>query len=159
MYSFEDECKSVNSEDLCLNFRKATRAVTKYYDHYLAPIGLRSTQFSLLLEIGSEPGGQNLSDIARQLVMDRTTITRNIKPLQKKGLVKPVNCTDGRMRKYILTKDGLATVYAGLNLWRDTHHAVVEWFSEEFGSSGYEDLMVSLKSMLPFRKIEKEDDL
>src|SRR6476619_450183 len=70
----------------CKNLRKAARAVTQYYDDALRPSGIRSTQFSLLSAI-REFGTVNIGRLAEESVMDRTTLTRNLKLLEEEGLI------------------------------------------------------------------------
>ncbi len=71
----------------CANLRKAARAVTQVYDQALRPTGLKATQFTMLATL-SNRGDLPLSRLAEALVMDRTTLTRNLKPLVGKGLVR-----------------------------------------------------------------------
>lgn len=68
------------------NLRKVTRAVSQLYDRMLKPSVLRVTQFSLLVELAIV-GSTIISELADKMVMDRTTLTRNLKPLEKRGLV------------------------------------------------------------------------
>ncbi|MEE8273100.1 MAG: MarR family transcriptional regulator, partial [Alphaproteobacteria bacterium] len=65
----------------CFNLRKAARAVTQLYDAALGPSGLRATQFSLIAALGVR-GAPTISQLAKAMVMDRTTLTRNLKPLE-----------------------------------------------------------------------------
>ena len=89
----------------CLNLRKAARAVTQTYDKVLRPSGLRSTQFSLLFVIAKlQPVG--IKDLAKELVMDRTTLGRNLKVLSDRGLLDIGEGDDRRYRPITLTKDG-----------------------------------------------------
>ncbi len=69
------------------NTRRATRLITQYYDKILAPTGLRSTQYSLLSGL-SMMGESSMQDLAFILAMDRTTLTRNLSPLQKRDWSK-----------------------------------------------------------------------
>ena len=78
--------QGINSIDCCFNLRKVTRAVTQFYDRHLEPADIRSTQFNLLLTL-SASAGKTLTEMAEGLVMDRTTLTRNLKPLEKNLLL------------------------------------------------------------------------
>src|SRR5215475_4855177 len=70
----------------CLAVRQAARRVTQFYDQFLAPIGLRTTQFSILAKLNRR-GPMTVNALAGELVMDRTTLGRNILPLQREGLI------------------------------------------------------------------------
>jgi DNA-binding MarR family transcriptional regulator len=86
----------------CFNLRKAARAVTQYYDDALRPSGLRITQFSLLAAIKLF-GTVNIGDLAEEAVMDRTTLTRNLKLLEQEGLITVTPGDDARVREVTLT--------------------------------------------------------
>ena len=68
----------------CLAVRQAARHITQYYDQFLAPAGLRTTQFSILAKL-KRRGPQTINALARDMVMDRTTLGRNILPLNARG--------------------------------------------------------------------------
>lgn len=86
----------------CFNLRKAARAVTQFYDDALRPSGLRSTQFNLLSVI-KIMGRANISALAEAAVMDRTTLTRNLRLLEEEGLIRVEPGTDARVREVSLT--------------------------------------------------------
>src|SRR5260370_21132852 len=73
----------------CLALREATRHVTQFYDRLLASSGLRTTQFSILIRLRLE-GPMTINALAKSLVMDRTTLGRNILPLERDGLIEIV---------------------------------------------------------------------
>ena len=85
----------------CLALRQAARHVTQFYDQFLAPSGLRTTQYSILARLVRE-GPMAINALAAELVMDRTTLGRNILPLQRDGLIAvgPGNPTAGA-RSYV----------------------------------------------------------
>ena len=100
----------------CFNLRKAARAVTQLYDEVLAPSGLRGTQFSVLAVI-SAAGPATMTDLADTLVMDRTTLTRNLKPLLDRGLVERGEGEDRRQRPIAITPAGRDALGQALPLW------------------------------------------
>src|SRR5207253_1239800 len=71
----------------CLALRQAARHVTQFYDQCLAPTGLRTTQFSILAKL-KRLGPMTINALARELVMDRTTLGRTMLPLQRDGLIR-----------------------------------------------------------------------
>ena len=90
----------------CLRMRRATRRVTQFYDHHLAPSGLRISQFGILAVLKSE-GALTINELAAELVIDRTTLGRNILPLERDGLItiKP-SAFDRRSKELHLTDSG-----------------------------------------------------
>jgi len=108
----------------CLNLRGAARAVTQMYDEVLKPCGLKGTQFSLLAAIATK-GPTSLTVIAEALVMDRTTLTRNLRPLLNRRLIKSSKGQDKRQRSISLTPDGDKILAKALPLWKKAHERIV----------------------------------
>jgi DNA-binding MarR family transcriptional regulator len=100
----------------CLNLRQATRAVTQLYDDVLRPSGLRVTQFSLLSVIRLT-GGSSIGTLAEAAVMDRTTLTRNLKLLADRKLIRIEEGEDARVRLVTLTAAGEAKLEAARPYW------------------------------------------
>jgi DNA-binding MarR family transcriptional regulator len=111
------------------NLRRASRAVSQHFDHALAPTGLRMTQFTLLgaLAIG---GSVTINDLARVLVIDRTTLTRNLRLLRTAGHVAATTNGTGREQRISLTEDGRETLARAVPLWRAAQDTRVERFDE-----------------------------
>jgi DNA-binding MarR family transcriptional regulator len=89
----------------CFDLRKATRAVSRLYDDFLRPLGLNIKQYSLLRVIERE-SQISVSTLGRYMVMDRTSITRALAPLERDGLVHSGAGIDKRVRIVCLTKKG-----------------------------------------------------
>ncbi len=89
----------------CANMRKASRVVTQSFDAALRLAGLKATQFTLLATL-SKRGDLPLTRLAEALVMDRTALTRNLKPLVGKGNVRADRHEDQRVRRISLTDAG-----------------------------------------------------
>ena len=91
---------------ICLAVRQAARHVTQTFDQFLAPAGLRTTQFSILAKL-KRKGPMSINALADDLVMDRTTLGRNILPLERDGLIaiEPM-ASDRRSKELRLTKAG-----------------------------------------------------
>ena len=96
--------------------RMAARRLTRHYDAALAPIGLKSTEFSVLIAVGMSEDGR-LSDIAQMLDFDPSTLTRSLSGLGRKGLVT-VQKAGHRTRFAELTAKGKAKIAEGHPLWR-----------------------------------------
>jgi DNA-binding MarR family transcriptional regulator len=115
----------------CLALRQAARALTAAYDQALSGSGLRVTQFSILAALA--PGAPlTVNEIARLLVMDRTTLSRNLKPLERDALVRiAASAHDRRERVIVLTEQGRTAVAAALPAW----HAAQRAFEDRFGAA------------------------
>jgi DNA-binding MarR family transcriptional regulator len=108
---------------LCLHTQRAARAVARRYDEALRPFGLTNGQFSLLMSL-NRAEGPSVGAVATLLGMDRTTLTANLKPLERRGLVRvSVNDADKRSRSLTLTPAGHATLAAVMPVWRKTQAA------------------------------------
>ncbi len=108
----------------CANLRKASRAVTQLYDESLQPTGLRATQFTFLVAL-SVTGSISITDLAQQLVMDRTTLTRNLTLLEHRGLVAIAKGDDQRTRLVTLTNQGREALMKALPLWEQAQTRIV----------------------------------
>ncbi len=101
----------------CLAIRQAARHVTQFYDQFLAPIGLRTTQFSILAKL-KRLGPMPINVLARELVMDRTTLGRNILPLEREGLIAIMpGRSDRRSKELRLTDAGATRLKAAVKKW------------------------------------------
>jgi DNA-binding MarR family transcriptional regulator len=109
---------------LCFAAQRAARALARRFDEALAPLGLTSGQFSLLTSL-NQPKPPSIGRVAALLVMDRTTLTANLKPLERRGLVKiDVDAADRRGRRLVLTKAGRLLLRTAMPTWRRSHAEV-----------------------------------
>src|SRR6478736_3919048 len=109
---------------LCLHLQRAARAVARRFDAALRPLGLTSGQFSLLMSL-NRPEPASIGNVAALLAMDRTTLTANLKPLERRGLVTvTVDDADKRSRRLALTPAGRALLIAALPAWESEHAAI-----------------------------------
>jgi DNA-binding MarR family transcriptional regulator len=101
----------------CLALRQATRHVTQFYDQFISPLGLRATQYSILARLARK-GAMTINALAAELVMDRTTLGRNIQPLQRDGLVVVgPGKTDRRSKELKLTRAGVERFQTAQKGW------------------------------------------
>jgi DNA-binding MarR family transcriptional regulator len=113
----------------CLAIRQAARHVTQFYDQLLTPTGLRATQFAILSRLRRN-GPMTINALAAELVMDRTTLGRNILPLERDGLIEVARGrADRRRHELHLTEAGLARYRAAVACW----DAAQERFGKAFG--------------------------
>jgi DNA-binding MarR family transcriptional regulator len=111
----------VRDNCLCLHLQRAARVVARRFDEALRPLELTNGQFSLLMSL-NRPEPARIPDVAALLAMDRTTLTANLKPLERRGLVKiAVDAADKRSRKITLTPAGHELLIAAMPIWKRTH--------------------------------------
>lgn len=109
---------------LCLHAQRAARALARRFDQALAPFAITNGQFSLLMSL-NRPAPPTIGSVASLLAMDRTTLTANLKPLERRGLLTVgVDPQDRRSRRLALTPAGLALLARALPVWTQTHAEV-----------------------------------
>jgi DNA-binding MarR family transcriptional regulator len=131
--------------------RKATRRVTQLYDNVLAPSGLRASQRSILLNI-DRAGTPTMTELAHSMVLDRSALAHNLKPLERDGyLIQVRDSHDGRSRRVQLTPQGRRKLAEATRLWRQAQtrfeavygaeraaslrEALADIFSDEFADA------------------------
>ncbi len=124
----------------CKNLRQASRIVTQLYDAALKPAKLKATQFTLLA-ILNKTGEIPVSKLAARMVIDRTTLSRNLNPLIEKGLIVSTTREDLRVHYVSLTTSGKAAVRKALPLWQQAQ----KHFIAGMGSNNWSNLISSLK--------------
>lgn len=121
---------TITSECAAGRVLRAARAVTRLYDEALRPVELTITQFGLMNAIGRfEP--DSISDLAEIMSNDRTTVSRNLKPLEKAGLVFRGGEGEGRRRRLLLTTLGQEQLQKALPLWRAAQARVAAVLDED----------------------------
>ncbi len=114
----------------CFNIRRAARVVTQTYDDAFRPLGIRATQFSLLAATLFR-GPVTIGELADATDTDRTTLTRNLRLLEKNGWVRTRPGDDRRERVIRITPRGRAIVKRGLPVWKKTQQRVVRALGED----------------------------
>jgi DNA-binding MarR family transcriptional regulator len=132
---------------VCLAVRQAARHVTQFYDRMLAPSGLRTTQFSLLAKLRRQ-GPMTINALAAAMVMDRTTLGRNMLPLERDGLIRIETAVpDRRTKELHLTRRGERRLEAALKGWAEAQAR----FDSTFGSGRASDLRALLRAVAATR--------
>jgi DNA-binding MarR family transcriptional regulator len=109
---------------LCLHLQRAARVVARRFDDVFRPFGITQGQFSLLMSL-NRPAPPSIGSVADLLAMDRTTLTANLKPLERRGLVAVrVDEADRRSRRLSLTPSGRALLVSAVPIWKRTHAAL-----------------------------------
>ena len=127
----------------CLKVRMAARAVTRAYDSALRPIGLRATQLSMLVAIAIA-SAISIAALASFLGMDRTTLTRNLRPLEKEGLISVGPEGWRRSRTLEITKKGRSRLREALPLWERAQDAL----RQKLGDQAWVGVRHSLDSLI-----------
>jgi DNA-binding MarR family transcriptional regulator len=123
----------------CFAVRKAARSMTQTYDAALAPSGVRVTQFMILMALNREDG-LSVNKLAELMVMNRTTMGKNLRPLERDGLVDVrISREDRRSRDILLTRKGRSLLDRAYPLWRNAHDSFERKhgakFAEQFRSA------------------------
>ena len=120
----------------CFQTRKAARRLTQIYDAILAPSGIRSTQY-MIMAVLQERGGVSVNDLAGLMLIERTAMGKNLKPLERDALIAVnVSDVDRRSRTITLTKKGSKLLEQAYPLWR----AAQSRFEKKHGKQFAEDL-------------------
>lgn len=135
--SRQEECN-------CLAVRQAARHVTQFYDQCLASTGLRTTQFSILAKLRRQ-GPMTINALAADLVMDRTTLGRNILPLEREGLIAVAKGSlDRRSKELHLTQAGIERFRAAIKVWAKAQTR----FETVYGSKRAAELRALLRAVV-----------
>jgi len=129
---------------VCTAVRRADRTLSRIYDEALRPSGLVTTQYSLLSIISRAPGLLTLGELAGAQAMDRTTLTRNLHPLERDGLVQVGSGRDRRTRVVSLTPHGQATLDNARPLWRSAQARI----AHDAGSDRVDHLLAELAELV-----------
>jgi DNA-binding MarR family transcriptional regulator len=127
----------------CLALRQAARHVSQIYDSHLASEGLRTTQYSILAKL-NRLGPLSINELAKSMVMDRTTLGRAIRPLERDRLLSIGAGDDGRTRSLRLTPAGQARLKAATAKWREAQKK----FEAAFGMGDAADLRTVLRRVI-----------
>ncbi len=118
------------SECTCFNLRKATRVVTQLYDDRMRSSGLRGTQFALLVHAHAM-GPVALTKLAEAMVTDRTTLARNLEPLEKNGFIEVEDGEDRRTRIVDITEKGRAKLAEAFPAWKKAQDEIKKMMGQD----------------------------
>ena len=140
----QTQAKEMGKGCVCFITRKAARCITQFYDEMLRPTGLRSTQLTLLTSI-LILGPVSMKKLAKAVVMDRSALARNLKPLERERLISIQPGRDMRERAVILTELGLEKVTEAFPLWEKAQAQV----KKRLGQKGLDTLFTGLSALVP----------
>ena len=124
-------CRKVEETCMGMRVRRAARTVGNHYDGHLKPAGIKGTQFTLLNAIFLNPS-VTIGQLAGLLLIDRTTLNRNLKPLEREGLIQSGTGKDLRVRSLTLTAAGETSLQQALPLWIEAQSAVFDILGNRF---------------------------
>jgi DNA-binding MarR family transcriptional regulator len=136
----QDKADVVLQDCACATLRETSRTLTRIYDEALKLSGLLATQYIVLVAIQNEQPA-TIGRLAEMMVMDRTTLTRNLKPLEKSGLIVSGRGEDQRMHVVSLSLKGKTAVEKAFPLWRTVQSHV----ARTLGPKRLEHLLSDLK--------------
>jgi len=123
------QCQEFGKTCVVYNLRRASRAVTQLYEEHLKPSGLLPTQFTLLAAV-RVMGPVQMSRIAKELVLDRTTLTRNLRPLEREGLLSVAySKNDQRLREISITNKGMKKLKLAIPCWQEAQNLTIKMLS------------------------------
>lgn len=131
----------------CLNLRRASQAITEVYDEFIAPSNLKIGQFSLLKHI-NQLGPISVSDLATIIRLDRTTLVRNLKPLEKSGLVEDISIKGTRNRQLKLTGKGFENYKYAEELWKKAQSFLEEYLGKD-NIDTFTKLLSKIEALVP----------
>lgn len=125
-----DTTEHVRDRCLCLAAQRTARVLARRFDDAFRPLEITNGQFSLLMSL-NRPEPASISAIASLLAMDRTTVTANLKPLERRGLLESrKDPHDARNRRLVLTAAGLRLLSKAMPIWRREHAATERLLDE-----------------------------
>ncbi|WP_223620379.1 MarR family winged helix-turn-helix transcriptional regulator [Lysobacter sp. ESA13C] len=113
----------------CFRMRKLARLMSQRYDQALAPAGINLNQYSILRRTGGQ--GRPLGEIARELGMDRSTLSRDLKPLVESNWIESVPGLDARQRRLRITDEGRRVIERAQPLWRQAQDRIDQGLGAE----------------------------
>ncbi|MBF0496827.1 MAG: winged helix-turn-helix transcriptional regulator [Deltaproteobacteria bacterium] len=123
-------CREIGRSCACYNLRRAARSITRLYDDFLRPSGLKTTQFSVLMTAKMR-GPVTITKLADLTVTERTTLTRNLTILEKKGLIRIEPGLDRRERQVALTEAGHEALVKAIPLWETVQEHVEKGLGQD----------------------------
>ena len=136
------EVEDVAKGCVCGNLRQTSRAITQFYDKLLAPSGITVTQFALLRTI-SKGGSSTISEISKEMYIDRTTLTRSLELLEKQDLIHFEPSIDRRKRVVTITSRGKAQMNKAFPLWEKAQSVIME----KFGKGNWRKIKIGLSEI------------
>jgi DNA-binding MarR family transcriptional regulator len=129
-----EQCFEMGQTCACFNLRRASRAVTQLFDAHFDEIGLKATQFTVLANLAYEnerATEPTVTELAESLVLEQSSLSRNLSVLERLGYVRLVPGADRRERNVQLTRTGRAALARGYPIWRRAQSAMAAALEDE----------------------------
>ncbi len=139
----KEMCEEAARQCACANFRKVTRKLTQLYDDSLSEMGIRSTQLIVLIHIRIH-GPTSTAALARELLMERSTLSRNLRPLVERGLVTSHKTPTGRVQSVEISKAGMEAILEAVPHWQKTQEKIVQ----AVGAKNWERILGDLDAVV-----------
>jgi DNA-binding MarR family transcriptional regulator len=146
--------ESASSKCAAGTLRRASRSIARLYDSRLAHAGLTNTQFSILRALERHEQPVALSQLARELIFERTSLYRALEPLRREGLITIAAGSTGRAKEAALTRRGYARIAQALPFWQEAQDA----FLEQFGRSAWSALVTNLDEIVDAARTIADED-
>jgi DNA-binding MarR family transcriptional regulator len=141
----------------CHSLRQAARRATALYDAAMAPFGLRISQYAILARL-RQSGPMSLQSLAAELVLDRTTLGRNLRPLERDGLVaSSADANDRRIRRLVLTEAGLSLMRRARPAWQEAQASFEAQYGPAQAASLQRDLLRLTEALVVPDRLTPED--
>lgn len=136
--------ESLSMKQYCAsaNLRRAARVVTAHYDEALARTGITATQLPLLAAINAEPD-LSITQLASILDLERSTVSRELLHLERRGLVKATDGNDARAYALALTAKGHTTLVAAFREWQSAHRELLA----AYGEGAFDDVLERVRQL------------
>ena len=140
------ECR----ECTCFNLRKAARVVTQIFDNAMRSINLRATQFTLLA-LASVHGPITVTRLSEEMVADRTTLSRNLNPMEKSGLIRIEPGYDRRTRIVVITESGRRKLEEAYPLWKKAQQEI----KDAMGADKWSTLISNSSELVSLTRLDR----
>lgn len=133
IHDMEDDMKfkKINqSQCHCITLRRASNAITEYYDVALQEVGLTTSQYSLLKNLGRLEMAST-SELAEQVNLDRSTLVRNLKPLLERGLIVDLAKENARNHQFQVSETGMALLEEANPRWQKAQDGIKAYLGKE----------------------------
>lgn len=141
--NFKEMSRRTGRACVCFNLRKTARLLSQVYDQALKPTGLKVTQFSLMMAVAGQDN-ITIGKLARPLGMDRTTLSRNARLLEKKGMIVIGEGEDRREQILSLTEKGAGMLREALPIWEGVQRRL----TENMGENRLNNLLGDLRELV-----------
>ena len=138
-----EQCSKALATSACVNLRKSSRAITRWFDEELEACGLRSTQLVVLFTIAVMERPTQ-TRVARELVTEQSSASRNLRLLESEGLVKFTASRSSNFKTISLTPKGIERIREAIPIWARTQTA----FIEQFGEDRWSEFLVGLANTI-----------